>query len=300
MASPKNLVQEPKMSVLKSKDIAKPSLTNYYQVYFSVLTEGLQKHITTRYGVGKEFISRESGLMCADATLPTSSFATAEVKDNYHGINEQYAHTRLYIDTDFTFYVDKNYQMIKFFEGWMDYVSGTGQEDAGKKRPIELSNKHYKRFNYPLDPKSGYKISNMFITKFERDSNKVGSPMLTYQFYNVFPKSMSAIPVSYGPADVLKVTVSFAYDRYVVVQGRGNGQGSTTGETTIQEKPPGAPAGVPINPVTNEPVERPFKGLLTDQEWYDAYKGGLTQSTNNINAARNRNLREGVIGPRGL
>ena len=177
----------------------------------------------------------------------------------------------------------------------MDYVSGTGQEDAGKIRPIELSNKHYKRFNYPLDPKSGYKISTMFITKFERDSNKVGSPMLTYQFYNVFPKSMSAIPVSYGPADVLKVTVSFAYDRYVVVQGRGNGQRSTTGETIIQEKPP-VPAGVPINPVTNEPVERPYDGILPKQQWYDAYNEGLTQSTNNINAARNRN--PGVRGPR--
>jgi hypothetical protein len=62
--------------------------------------------------------------LCADATLPTSSFATSEVKDNFQGINQQFAHTRLYIDSDFTFYVDYNYNMIKFFEGWMDYVSG--------------------------------------------------------------------------------------------------------------------------------------------------------------------------------
>ena len=295
MASPKTVVQEPKMSVLKSKDIAKPSLTNYYQVHFSTLTEGLQKHISSRYGVKSEFITQESGLMCADATLPTSSFATAEVKDNFHGINEQYAHTRLYIDTDFTFYVDKNYQMIKFFEGWMDYVSGTGQEDQGRARPIELSNKHYKRFNYPLDPKTGYKTQNMFITKFEKDTTKLGAPMLTYQFYNVFPKSMAAIPVSYGPADILKVTVSFAYDRYVVVQGRGVGSGSGTQSTQSTQSVQGVSPSpvIPINPATGKPVERPFKGILSDEEWYKAYASGTAQSATRTPSGT------GVNGPRG-
>ena len=39
---------------------------------------------------------------------------------------------------------------------------------------------------------------------------------MRYQFINAFPKSMSSVPVSYGPADILKVTVSFNYDRYIV------------------------------------------------------------------------------------
>ena len=232
MASPKNLVQEPKMNVLKSKDIAKPALTNYYQVYISGVTDEVLKYITKNYGVPKNWISEQAGLMCADASLPTSSFATAEVKDNFHGINEQYAHTRLYVDTDFTFYVDKNYQMIKVFEGWMDYISGNNIQQFGQNDP-----KYFRRFNYPLGP-GGYKSSSLYITKFERDTKKLNAPMLTYQFFNAFPKSMSAIPVSYGPADTLKVTVSFAYDRYIIDQGRGNGQGSTNtqGETPVRKE----------------------------------------------------------------
>ena len=39
---------------------------------------------------------------------------------------------------------------------------------------------------------------------------------LRYQFINTFPKSISPIPVTYGAADLLKVTVSFNYDRYIV------------------------------------------------------------------------------------
>jgi len=231
MASPKATYQEPKMSVLKSKDIAKPSLTNYYQVNIGGIPDVVKKHIAKRYGVPSNWINEQAGLMCADATLPTSSFATAEVKDNFHGVNQQFAHTRLYIDSDFTFYVDKNYQMIKVFEGWMDYISGNNIQGFE-----ETDYRYYRRFNYPEGP-TGYKCKSGFnIIKFERDTKKNNAPMLTYQFFNAFPKSMSAIPVSYGPADTLKVTVSFAYDRYIIDQGRGVGEGSsnTQGETLVQ------------------------------------------------------------------
>jgi len=35
---------------------------------------------------------------------------------------------------------------------------------------------------------------------------------------NAFPKGLTSIPVSYGSADLLKVTVTFNYDRYVVIR----------------------------------------------------------------------------------
>ena len=62
--------------------------------------------------------------------------------------------------------------------------------------------------NYP----DNYKVQTMFISKFERDFNS----QIDYQFVNAFPKLVTAIPVSYGAADLLKVTVSFTYDRYIV------------------------------------------------------------------------------------
>ena len=33
-----------------------------------------------------------------------------------------------------------------------------------------------------------------------------------------FPKSITSLPVTYGTADLLKVTVSFNYDRYVMTR----------------------------------------------------------------------------------
>ena len=57
-----------------------------------------------------------------------------------------------------------------------------------------------------------YKCQTISITKFEKNFG----PRITYSFMNAFPKLISAVPVSYGGADVLKVSVSFNYDRYVI------------------------------------------------------------------------------------
>ena len=64
----------------------------------------------------RRFLAERGGILCSDASLPTTSYATAEVRDNFMGIPQQYAHTRIYTDIDFTFYVDENYTLLKIFE----------------------------------------------------------------------------------------------------------------------------------------------------------------------------------------
>lgn len=186
--------------------LATPAFDNQYQVDINVDGTGdkrpLVRFISQNYGVGKRYILDNIGIACYDATLPTSSYATAEVKDNFHGINQQFAHTRLYVDSDFSFYVDKDYNVLKFFEGWMDFISSGGSQK-------QSSDSYYRRMQYP----SAYKCDGLTITKFDRNINS----SITHQFKNAFPKSMQAIPVKYGDAEVLKVTVAFAYDRYIFV-----------------------------------------------------------------------------------
>ena len=193
------------------------SLSNYYQVNLNTLTKELDDHLAQPgYNLDRSWFSQKIGLLCTEANLPGSSFATSEVKDNYMGVSQEYAHTRLYTDLDLTFYVDKNYNTMRFFEGWMDYISGgiIFLEDGPDSRK-----NFYRRMNYP----ETYKIDNLFINKFERDTykQKVSSLgefryVMTYQFINAFPKSLSPVTISYGPADVLKVTVTFNYDRFLV------------------------------------------------------------------------------------
>jgi hypothetical protein len=182
------------------------SQTNHYLVSFSTLNSTLMSYIQNRVGFAEDtrnFLSRKTGLLCSEASLPTSSLATGEVRDNFMGIPQEFAHTRLYTDIDFTFYIDSNYVNLRIFEAWMDYIAGGSQLEIN-----ELDENYYRRMNYP----DNYKVQTMFISKFERDFNS----QIDYQFVNAFPKLVTAIPVSYGAADLLKVTVSFTYDRYIV------------------------------------------------------------------------------------
>ena len=217
-----SIIQDFKNDILNKRDFTKLSLSNQYQVYISGINAGLRSYLQKKHGVRNYWINENVGLMCSEANLPTSSFATAEVKDNYMGISQEYAHTRLYTNTDFTFYVDKNYRMLRFFEGWMDYVAGDNNNQLD-----EEDNRYFRRFNYPLG-KDGYKSDNMTITKFERDPAWKRYTLLTYKFWNMFPKSMTPVPVTYGPADLVKVTVTFAFDRYIVKKTTRRGDGSLT------------------------------------------------------------------------
>ena len=177
--------------------------SNHYMVSFSALNSSITRHLSGYMGIDDviQFLSRKSGLLCSEASLPTSSFATGEVKDNFMGIPQEFAHTRLYTDIDFTFYVDNDYTNLMIFEGWMDYISSAGEIG-------ELNENYYRRFQYP----DTYKVQSMIISKFEKNY----SSQIDYQFINAFPKTMTSIPVSYGEADLLKVTVSFNYDRYIM------------------------------------------------------------------------------------
>ena len=201
---------------INKQELSKLSVTNQYQVNISGLDESqkLVKFISDTHGLDTKWIVRNGGLMCSDATLPTSSFATSEVKDNFQGINQQFAHTRLYVDTDFTFYVDDDYKMIKFFEGWMDFISGGAYDGtASTVKSNEDSKTFYRRFHYPNE----YKVPTIQVAKFNR--GKKSKSLINYKFFNAFPKSMQSMQVSYGGSDLLKVTVSLAYDRYILENG---------------------------------------------------------------------------------
>ena len=183
----------------------KLSLNNQYQVHFAGFNTNIVNYIRNNLGIlnADDFISREMGILCFDASLPASALATAEVKDNFMGVPQEFAHSRLYTDIDFSFYIDQDYTLLRIFEGWMDYITSGAETEVG-----DLQKPFYRRMRYP----DNYKCNTLFISKFERNYKR----SLRYQFVNAFPKSMGSVPVSYKSADLLKVTVAFNFDRYIV------------------------------------------------------------------------------------
>jgi len=230
----------------KSISAFKPLLTNLaqtsqYQVVFGGLPINLQQHLNAR-GVSSFYISEDVGLMCSSASLPGSSFGTADIVGNFMGVTEKIAHTRLYTQIELEFYIDNDYKVLKFLEHWMEFISGgSGVQEQQKG--------YYYRMSYPDD----YKCNQTKIIKFERDYKK----QLEYTFIGMFPLALNATAVNYGNSEILKATATFNYDRYLagkynslsVYQGSsGNKQNNNPPESKTKSgglKPvsPGAGAG---------------------------------------------------------
>jgi hypothetical protein len=192
--------------------------------------------------------------MCAEAVLPGSTFDVSEEFGSRQGVIERFPNRRVYSDFNLTFYVDRQYDLIRLFEEWMNYIDPIYDQNGqynGKEEGYQLgyreSNNYY-RFKYP----NTYKKS-IAITKFERDflpnPNSIGGPLnnptsLTYFFVDAFPTNLTALPLSYEGSTITKTTVNFSYTRYTVnknigkyIQSTENSKNPAVPDQPISESP---------------------------------------------------------------
>jgi len=224
--------QSPKIyrtSDLKSK-ILRPALTSNYAVYFNAaqiqnINDEAKSFFSNR-GI-RENLGELLTISCSEASLPGSSLATNEINNDYTGVTERHAYRRIYDDrADFTFYVDGDYKILKFFETWVSWIVN---EDQYKEQAKYTYNY---RVKFPKD----YRV-DMHIQKFERDYNQ----SVEYTFIGAYPIAINSVPVSYDSSQLLKCTVSFTYIRYIM----GNvvfQQPETTGE-----EPTGQTTNIPTS-----------------------------------------------------
>ena len=185
------------VSKLKST-LLKPALTSNYICEFT--SPSSVESLTGFVKPSNELIT----LSCSEASLPGSSVATMDITNDYHGVTEKHGYRRMYDDrADFQFYVDSDYKIIGYFESWIAYITGDNERRLG-------SNYTY-RVQYPKDYRT-----NFLITKFERN---LEGKYLRYEFIDAFPSSINSMPISYDASQLLKVSVSLSYSRYVVTSG---------------------------------------------------------------------------------
>lgn len=204
----------------------KPLLTNlaqssFYFVEFGGIPSRQMEAYLKSKGITRDFVTRECGLLCSSAVLPTTQLATVPINNNYMGITENIAHRRQYQDISLEFYVDKNYNSLKFMEYWMEFISSGANNDTipipFSRDPRELeridpnvNEGYFIRMQYP----EYYKSYTTSITKFERDHKAIHA--IEYKFKGLYPYNIASIPVSYSQSEILRMQVSFKIDRYVV------------------------------------------------------------------------------------
>jgi hypothetical protein len=181
--------------------------------------------------------------MCNETSLPGASFSMLEETGSRQGMVERFPNRRDFPDVTMTFYVDAEYGIIRLFEEWMNFINPLyttkGRLTSGNPKGGvgQFGDEQFFRFRYP----NTYK-RNLAISKFERDffidpniRNVEKTPsMLTYKFINAFPTNLTALPVTYEGSTITKTTVTFNYDRYVVLNHFGTGQNNYQNTNTTE------------------------------------------------------------------
>ena len=173
--------------------------TSQYIVKFALPVSSVRSFLR-RKGVNDRFIADEIGLLCSDAVLPGSALASVDTRGDFQGVIERFAHTRNFTRINLEFYVDNDYKILKFFEHYIEYITGSSDSDP-------TSDSYHFKLNYPSD----YKMNETRIIKFERDYNR----FLEYRFIGLFPLSLQSTRVSYQGSNILKANVTFSFDRYI-------------------------------------------------------------------------------------
>lgn len=204
--------------------------TSHYEVKFGGLPLQLTSYLGTR-GVDSRFISEDAGLLCNNASLPTTQLATVNIDGNYIGITETFAHRRQYQDISLEFYVDRNYKTLKFLEHWMEFIASGSSNPINGYTPINtnVDQGYFIRMQYP----EYYKSNRTRIIKFDRDYNRE----IEYTFIGLYPYTIASIPVSYSQSDIMKMQATFKIDRYVI----GKAYSSNILNNTDNNKEPSSP-----------------------------------------------------------
>jgi len=177
--------------------------------------------------------------MCNETFLPGASLTMAEETGSRQGVIERFPIRRDFPEITMTFYVDAEYGIIRLFEEWMNFINPLYNKEGRLSRANprggvgQFNAEQFFRFRYP----DTYK-RDIAITKFERDifvnpntKDVTRTPsMLTYKFINAFPTNLTALPVTYEGSTITKTTVTFNYDRYVILNHFGTGQNQYANE----------------------------------------------------------------------
>jgi len=240
MASAENTQDKQKRFYLKTSELLSPpnvvpAFNNLYDVFINLSGRtGLDTFIKENGLVPPEKSPGVGGylaLFCSEAVLPGSQLATQSIDGLRQGVTQHFATYRRYPDINLTFYSQKDYYTNEVFNAWMEFISPTFNNNFNSSNSFNHQNPTYKRLRYP----NTYKC-DIDITAFSKDllspdkrfkmppvtkeNGNIRQPnFIEYKLKNAFPTNIVAAPLAYGPANLIKTTITFKYDYFFIDRG---------------------------------------------------------------------------------
>lgn len=232
----------------------KVSLTNNYKLEIKV-NSNIRDYINNNFPQNNEIktgpdniynrgdassfggLDEKVSILCATTQVPGLSLEFETLNGARQGISEIFPSYRSYTAFDCTFIVDKEHDVLRFFNRWMNMINPIIQSSGPvSTSPFERNQSGVTQGTGINDRSNFYRMSykdtyvcDINLTKFEKDSFGLDNKWrpsetntarnangLTYTFHRAFPVEIVPTPISYESPNILQVSVTFEYDRYSV------------------------------------------------------------------------------------
>ena len=157
-------------------------------------TSGYKLKTFFKDNIGFDSSAEELTLLCNEIQLPGITYSATDVKSVHKGIIQKMASGKVYNELDISFFLDADSMPLKFFRAWQDFTMG-GKEIAtriyGDRAPTNRQQAFAMRY-YKTPPE----LKEVWEAK----------------LFGAYPYTVSSIPYSAGPAQLVKVNVGFYYE----------------------------------------------------------------------------------------
>jgi hypothetical protein len=148
--------------------------------------------------------------LCNEAQLPGVSSLTGQTNGLYLGEGQvNYSYGKLFTDISLGWHCDKYMVPLKFLQAWHDSQFTENMVRIGQGEAVTRSS-FKNRVRYPKSYQA-----NIIIKKDEIDQTGEFKSIV-YTLLDAFPYSIDATPLSFGTSQLLNVSASFYYSKYVV------------------------------------------------------------------------------------
>ena len=181
-------------------------------------TSGYKLKTFFKDNIGFDSTAEELTLLCNEIQLPGITYSATDVKSVHKGIIQKMASGKVYNELDISFFLDADSMPLKFFRAWQDFTMG-GKEIAtdiyGDRAPSNrqqaFAMRYYNHYCCTLDIK---KLEKYNVPKSESEEKTPPELKEVWEakLFGAYPYTVSSIPYSAGPAQLVKVNVGFYYE----------------------------------------------------------------------------------------
>ena len=201
--------------------------TNNVSTFLSTINQGIKPNmfsVDISFPSGGDFANTDKDLtniLCKSAALPGSNLGVIEVP--FRGRTVKIAGDRTFDTWTATFFADANMEIRGLFEEWANSINTHEANTATRFLPNTTG-------------ETGY-MADLFVSQLEKDDQKGGSVIRTYQLHHCFPTNVSAIDLAYDSNDqISEFTVEWQYSFFTAGKGLSKAATGTAEKSTASTR----------------------------------------------------------------